>query len=87
MNNSIRLLITWNKKKNDLLAENMNLKQELRNARINAEIVKNNDSPEVTNVDIMRRLARLEKLVYGVSKADRTSYNKDNYNQDDNSNE
>ena len=51
------------------------------------EIVKNNDSPEVTNVDIMRRLARLEKLVYGVSKADRTSYNKDNYNQDDNSNE
>ena len=72
---------------NDLLAENMNLKQELRNARINAEIVKNNDSPEVTNVDIMRRLARLEKLVYGVSKADRTSYNKDNYNQDDNSNE
>ena len=62
MNNSIRLLITWNKKKNDLLAENMNLKQELRNARINAEIVKNNDSPEVTNVDIMRRLARLEKI-------------------------
>ena len=82
-----KIINNLEQEKNDLLAENMNLKQELRNARINAEIVKNNDSPEVTNVDIMRRLARLEKLVYGVSKADRTSYNKDNYNQDDNSNE
>ena len=43
----------------------MKLKQELRNAKMNAEIVKNTDASEVTNVDIMRRLAQLEKMVYG----------------------
>ena len=43
----------------------MKLKQELRNAKMNVEIAKNTDTPEVTNVDIMRRLAQLEKMVYG----------------------
>lgn len=80
-----KIINNLEQEKNDLLAENMNLKRELRNARMNAEIVKNNDSPEVTNVDIMRRLSRLEKLVYGSSKTDRTSYNMDNYNQSTNS--
>jgi len=80
-----KIINNLEQEKNDLLAENMNLKRELRNARMNVEIVKNNDSPEVTNVDIMRRLSRLEKLVYGSSKTDRTSYNMDNYNQSTNS--
>lgn len=82
-----KIINNLEQEKNDLLAENMNLKRELRNARMNAEIVKNNDSPEVTNVDIMRRLSRLEKLVYGASKTDRTSYNMDNYNQSTNNND
>lgn len=51
--------------KNDLLAEVMNLKQELRSVKMNVEIAKNVDVPEVTNVDIIRRISRLEKLVYG----------------------
>lgn len=54
----------------DLLAEIMNLKQELRTAKVNVEIAKNNDVPEVTNLDIMRRISRLEKLVYGNEKND-----------------
>lgn len=54
----------------DLLAEIMNLKQELRAAKVNVEIAKNNDVPEVTNLDIMRRISRLEKLVYGNEKND-----------------
>ena len=51
--------------KNELLAEVMNLKQEIRSVKMNVEIAKNVDAPEVTNIDIIRRISRLEKLVYG----------------------
>lgn len=54
--------------KTDLLAEVMRLKQELRNAKTTVEMAKKNDVPEITNVDIMRRLSRLEKLIYGSEK-------------------
>lgn len=54
------------KEKAELLSEIMNLKQELRNVKTNAEIVKKgSEMPEVTNVDLLRRLSQLEKMVYG----------------------
>ena len=54
------------KEKADLLAEIMNLKQELRNSRLSAEVASNSGSTgEVTNVDVIRRLSQLEKMVYG----------------------
>lgn len=55
------------KEKADLLGEIMRLKQELRNVEVNAEIAKNNTTSvsEVTNVDLLRRLSKLEKMVYG----------------------
>ena len=53
------------KEKEELLHEIMALKQELRNVKMNMEIAKSNDRGEVTNVDIMRRLSHLEKIVYG----------------------
>ena len=51
----------------ELLGEIMRLKQELRNAKMSAEIAKNStsDVPEVTNLDLLRRLSKLEKMVYG----------------------
>ena len=53
------------KEKADLIAENMNLKQELRNSKLTVEVASNSrGNGEVTNVDIMRRLAQLEKMVY-----------------------
>ena len=53
------------KEKADLLGEIMNLKQELRNLKMSAEIAKNGkEMPEVTNVDLLRRLSKLEKMVY-----------------------
>ena len=53
------------KEKADLLGEIMSLKQELRNSKLNVEVARNNlDNSEVTNVDIMRRLSQLEKIVY-----------------------
>lgn len=54
------------KEKAELLREIMALKQDLRNAKMNVEIVrKNADTTEVSNLDILRRLSQLEKDVYG----------------------
>ena len=69
-----RIIGALEQDKGELMAENMRLKQELRNAKMNVEIVKNNDAPEVTNVDIIRRLSRLEKLVYGAGSSERSNY-------------
>ena len=63
----LNIINSLEKEKADLLGEIMTLKQELRNVKMSAEIVKNtpSDMPEVTNVDLMRRLSKLEKMVYG----------------------
>lgn len=52
------------KEKADLMAEIVNLKQELRNSKLSMDVVRNNDNAEVSNVDVIRRLSQLEKLVY-----------------------
>ena len=63
------------KEKADLLAEIMNLKQELRNTKLNMEVASSSKGTgEVTNVDIIKRLSQLEKMVYGLKS--------DNENQD-----
>lgn len=53
--------------KEELLEEIMNLKQEIRNLKTNIEIAKSGSAErrEVTNLDIMKRLSQLEKIVYG----------------------
>lgn len=54
------------KEKAELLREIMSLKQQLRNAKVNVEIAKNNsDTTEISNLDILRRLSNLEKEVFG----------------------
>ncbi len=55
------------KEKAELISENMNLKQELRNSKLNMEVASSSHSAgEVTNMDIIRRLSQLENKVYGV---------------------
>lgn len=61
----LSLLKDSEKEKEELLEEIMNLKQEIRNLKMSIEIAKSGDSKEVTNVDVMRRLSQLEKIVYG----------------------
>ena len=56
------------KEKEEYLKEIMNLKQELRNVKMSIDIAKTGDK-EVTNVDILRRVSNLEKIVY--SKGDK----------------
>ena len=59
------------KEKADLLGEIMNLKQELRNSKMSVEVARNNvEVPEVTNLDILRRLSQLEKMVYSSKNND-----------------
>lgn len=48
----------------NLTNEILELKHKLRNAKANMEIVKNS-SREVTNVDLLRRVSQLEKIIYG----------------------
>ena len=42
----------------------LELKQKLRNAKANMDIVKNSER-QVTNVDLLRRISELEKIIYG----------------------
>ena len=58
------------KEKEELLDEIMALKQEIRNLKTSLEIAKGSEEDEssvksVSNVDIMKRLSQLEKIVYG----------------------
>lgn len=49
--------------KKELIEETLRLKQKIRNLNATIEVLKSND--KVTNVDILRRLSQLEKIVYG----------------------
>ena len=42
----------------------LEIKQKLRNAKANMDIVKNSER-QVTNVDLLRRISELEKIIYG----------------------
>ena len=62
----IQIIKDSEKEKEDLLEEIMSLKQEIRNLKMSIEIAKNGDSnANGTNLDVMRRLSQLEKIVYG----------------------
>ena len=63
----LNIISNLEKEKADLMAEIMSLKQELRNSKLSMEVARNNvDNVEVTNVDIIKRLSQLEKMVYGL---------------------
>lgn len=47
-----------------MTSEILDLKHKLRNAKANMDIVKNSNR-EVTNVDLLRRISQLEKIIYG----------------------
>ncbi len=67
----LEIINNLEKEKSDLLAEIMQLKQELRNSKLSVEVASNSSSNgEITNVDVMRRLSQLEKMVYGSRKND-----------------
>ena len=66
-----KILKEKDKEKEELLDEIMSLKQENRNLKTSLEIAKSSEAEEsvnnkaVANIDIMKRLSQLEKIVYG----------------------
>ena len=67
----LNIINNLEKEKAELLGEIMSLKQELRNSKMSVEVARNQvDTPEVTNVDILRRLSQLEKMVYSSKNND-----------------
>jgi len=73
----LEIINNLEKEKTDLLSEIMNLKQELRNSKLSVEVASSSNARgEVTNVDIIRRLSQLEKMVYGNKSSNEE--NKDN---------
>lgn len=66
----IKIIKEKDKEKEELLEEIMSLKQEIRNLKMSIEIAKSGNDDNVssnngTNLDVMKRLAQLEKIVYG----------------------
>lgn len=53
----------------NLTRDVLELKHKLRNAKANMDIVKNS-TKEVTNVDLLRRVSQLEKIIYGKDSTD-----------------
>lgn len=60
-NNIIKSL---EKERKALLSENQDLKQEIRNLKSSIEAVKSEEK-EITNVDLLRRISQLEKIILG----------------------
>ena len=54
--------------KKSLVEDNIRLKQEIRNLKTKLELIEekgNNENIGGTNVDVLRRLSNLEKIIYG----------------------
>lgn len=60
-NNIIKRLSS---ERNSLASENESLKQELRSLKQTIETAKGNEK-EITNVDLLRRISKLEKIILG----------------------
>lgn len=66
-NTFIEIIKKQEKEKDELTDEVLRLKQELRDANVNVEIAKmsTRDSSAISNVDILKRLSNLEKVIFG----------------------
>ena len=61
----ISLVKRLDSEKKELIEENLRLKQELRENKDQIELLKNTTGKEMTNVDMLRRISMLEKIVFG----------------------
>ena len=60
-----RILKEAAKERQELIDENISLKQDLRNLRAKLELVANNSTDNSSSTaDVLRRLSNLEKIVY-----------------------
>ena len=64
----IKIIRNYDKKLQSLTEENRELKGQIRNLETTLESARENSSDDVNNVDILRRLSKLEKIVYSSLK-------------------
>lgn len=63
MNSIIRDL---EREKKQLMEDNISLKQEIRNLKNKIEVIRESDTSSGTsNADMLRRISKLEKIIYG----------------------
>ena len=61
-----KIILSLQKEKEEQLEEILNLKQEIRNLKTSVEISRSSSGNDnVSNLDILKRLSQLEKIVYG----------------------
>ena len=66
MNSIIREL---EREKKQLVEDNISLKQEIRNLKNKLEVLADSESSKgTTNADMLRRISKLEKIIYGKEK-------------------
>lgn len=53
------------REKKQLVEDNISLKQEIRNLKTKIEVLAESDGGNVTNADMLRRISKLEKIIYG----------------------
>ena len=62
MNAIIREL---DREKKQLVEDNIGLKQEIRNLKTKIEVLAESEGSSTTNADMLRRISKLEKIIYG----------------------
>ena len=62
MNSIIREL---EREKKQLVEDNIGLKQEIRNLKTKIEVLAESEGSTTTNADMLRRISKLEKIIYG----------------------
>ena len=62
MNSIIREL---EREKKQLVEDNISLKQDIRNLKTKIEVLAESEGSTTTNADVLRRISKLEKIIYG----------------------
>ena len=53
------------REKKQLVEDNISLKQEVRNLKTKIEVLAESEGSNTTNADMLRRISKLEKIIYG----------------------
>lgn len=53
------------REKKQLIEDNILLKQEIRNLKTKIDMLADSDNSITTNADMLRRISKLEKIIYG----------------------
>lgn len=53
------------KDKQELIEDNVLLKQEVRKLKTKLDVLEDSDAGNTSNADVLRRLSKLEKIIYG----------------------